>query len=467
MRIYCDSNIFRKAKQTSNQFSEPVFNAMEALKDCFLFLFSEAHLHDLAKSAEHYRIEDLTMMERYVKNNYLSRDHVYKTFGFLLATPLEAYTSIDFNAFDRVLDDPHAYISELFSSEEAQPYASIIKSLFDMPLFDPSNIELPAVAPEYQKMVEQFKGAKSINDFLKKLNGIGTLMEKKGEFQKLRSAFSTYIDRDDYSYDTWSFEFDQKMKETVFNKSFSEMVSLTIADADKNDEYVNFINTYTQLEFLGVTQEKVGKQNKIKKNSFWDIHRDATHAYYGGKADYFVTDDSGMLTKAFITYKLLGINTQVLSVTDFVNKSTMLLKNEDNLNTFYKGINYTIKHGFIIRQSLLEDQKVIKLNYPVFNYFNRMQVNADGNLVLFKSYENPYGIMYAEIDLLIAKCNKLWGEFIVNNSEYYKEVYQELRDSTFIRTWSFQGSAVTLTYELNTLGQRIIAMTIWFGSNNS
>lgn len=55
----------------------------------------------------------------------------------------------------------------------------------------------------------------------------------------------------------------------------------------------------------------------------------------------------------------MGIKTQVLSVTDFVNKSTMLLENEDNLNTFYKGINYTMQHGFKIRQSLLENQNAV------------------------------------------------------------------------------------------------------------
>lgn len=37
----------------------------------------------------------------------------------------------------------------------------------------------------------------------------------------------------------------------------------------------------------------------------------------------------------------------------------MLLENEDNLNTFYKGINYTMQHGFKIRQSLLENQNAV------------------------------------------------------------------------------------------------------------
>jgi hypothetical protein len=464
MRIYCDSNIFRKAKKTSKQFYKPVFNALEALKGAFLFLFSEAHLYDLSKSLEQYRIEDLTMMEDYVKNNYLSRNHIDKSFNFYLSTPLEAYENVDFEATSDFFDNPYNYITKLFNSDEFKPYGSIVKSLFDAPLFGFSNIENSTLPQEYQKAFEKFKGTRTINDALKRMNGLGALMESKTEYNKLRMLFSDYIDRNDYSYDKWAFEFDQKMKESAFGKSFSEFVDLTISDADKNDEYTNFINTYTQLEFLGITQEKVGSKNRNKKNSFWDIHKDAMHAYYAGKSDYFVTDDSGALTKAFITYKLLGIGTQVLSVTDFVNKSNMLLREEDTIGSFYKGISYSLKKGFIIEKSFFNSFDVIKLDYSLFNYFNRMQVNGrQNNIQFFKSYKRSYGIMYAEIDLLIKKCNNLWSEYIDWNPINNPNIYQEIPEGNYIRLWNMKDLAVTLSYGKNTLGNQIIVMTLWLG----
>ncbi|MDQ1149676.1 hypothetical protein QE382_001660 [Sphingobacterium zeae] len=118
MRIYCDSNIFRKAKSTSNQFNKEVYDAMESLSDICLFLFSEAHLDDLSKSNEHYRNEDLTLMERYVNNNYICRYHIYKKINFLLATPTEAYNSHDFAAQENYLKDPVDYINNLLNTED-------------------------------------------------------------------------------------------------------------------------------------------------------------------------------------------------------------------------------------------------------------------------------------------------------------------------------------------------------------
>lgn len=405
MRIYCDSNIFRKAKRSSKQFDESVYQAIESLKDSFVFLFSEAHMYDLSKSKESYRIEDLVLMENYVKNNYLNRDHIKKEFQYNLATPQEAYEGIDFDAIDKFFDNPYEYMHSMFDSEigdEFSDVSNIIKTLYSMPLFNfniQTNTEF-SYPIEYKELLEGLNEVKSIDDALKRLSGMGGLLDSKSEFKKHRKLFSKYINRDDYSFDKWSFEFDEKLKNTFFKKSFSELVDSTLGELNKNNEYTVFINTYTSLESFGVTEERSGKKKDIKDNSYWDIHKDAMHTYYAGKSDYFVTDDVGVQTKAFITYKLLGVETQVLSVKDFVNKTIMLLKNEDDLTSFLKGINFTIRQGFVIDQSIIDNKKLIKLDYPIFNYLDRMQSN-DGSIQLFKEYQKTYGIMYAEISLLI------------------------------------------------------------------
>src|SRR5690606_4274114 len=117
-------------------------------------------------------------------------------------------------------------------------------------------------------------------DFLKNIGGFGNFLTNPKEFRKYQKLLSNFVNRDTYSYDQWSFDFDQKLKETFFGKSFKELVEITISESDKNDFYTNFINTYTGLESFGVTEERTGKNGKLKKNSFMDIYRDATHAFF-------------------------------------------------------------------------------------------------------------------------------------------------------------------------------------------
>jgi len=463
MRIYCDSNIFRKAKKSSSQYFEPIYNTLESLKESFLFLFSEAHLHDLSKSPEKYRDEDLLHMEEYVKNNYLYRDPIKKEFHYYLATPGEAYKGFDFEAMDSALNDPYTYLNSMFDFEGGEIFGNIFKNLFNLPIFGSSDIHIDD--SKYPELISGFNNVRTINDALKQLKGINTILDSKKDYKKYRDPIFDFINRDDYSYEKWSFEFNERMKNTAFGKPFTEMVELTIADSDKNDEYTRFINTYTNLEFYGVTQEKTPKKQQLKKNSFWDIHKDAAHAYYASKVDYLVTDDHGLQTKGFITYKLLGIETQVLSVKDFIAKSVFLLKNEDNLNSFYDGITYTLRKGFIINQSVIEDKKVVKLPYPVFNYFNRIQVNIaaeNSSIQLFKSYDIKYGIMFAEIDLLIQKCYKIFSQDVDFKSQNNLEEFKSYEDGEFIRKWKYGKTIITLSWEKNTLGQAIIVMTIWF-----
>lgn len=464
MRIYLDSNVFRKTKTTSKQFNSSLFEAVECLKECFIFPFSEGHLHDLSKSKITYRDEDLKHMERYVGNNYICRDHIKKELHFYLATPTEAYEGINFEEMNTALVDPFKYINEMFDFEGGEAFKGIFDNLYNMPIFNFSEIENSALRPEHKDVFEEFEGISSINDALKKFKGIGEKLDNPKDFKKYKNLLSPYIDRKEYSFEECSFDFDERMKDTLFGKTFSEMVELTIGDADQNDDYTRFINSYTSLEFYGVTEERSGSKQKLKQNSYWDIHKDAVHAFFASKSDYFVTDDFGVQTKAFIVYKLLGIKTEVLSVKDFIAKSVFLIKNEDNIGSFVKGVTYSLEKGFVINRSVIENRQVIKLIYPVFNYFNRVQVNSDNkvrNIQLFRSSEIKGGIMFAEIDLIVHKCSTLFGSDVEFKGQNKLPEYGNFENGDFIRKWKCGESIITISWENNTLGDRIVVLTIW------
>jgi hypothetical protein len=464
MRIYLDSNILRKTETTSNQFSKSVLNAVDSLKECFIFLFSEAHLHDLSKAQIIYRDKDLKHMARYVHNNYICRDHIKKELHYYLATPAEAYDGIDFLAMDAVLENPYKYINEMFDFEGGEQFKGIFKNLFNMPIFNPPEIDNSVFSLEQQSLFEEFDGVRSINDALKKFKGVGEVLDNPKDFKKYRNLLKAFIDRKEYSFEEWSFEFDERMKDTLFGKTFSEMTDITIGDANKNDEYTRFINAYTSLEFLGVTEERSGRKQRLKKNSYWDIHKDAVHTFFASKTDYFVTDDMGVQTKAFILYKLFGITTEVLSGNDFIAKAVFLLKNEDNIGSFIDGITYSLKKGFVINRSIVNNVNVIKTIYPVLNYFNRVQVNSnnkDRNIQLFRSSEIKGGIMFAEIDMLINKSTKLFGNDVDFKGKTQLADFGKFGNGEFIRKWKCGKSIITITWEVNTVGDRIIVLTIW------
>ncbi|RZM17728.1 MAG: hypothetical protein EOO88_42615 [Pedobacter sp.] len=366
---------------------------------------------------------------------------------------------------DLFLEDPFGSMQEMMDFEGDEGLQGLFGNLFDLPIFFPPEIDTSALSPEHKKAVEQFKGIRTINDALKSMQGIGAKLESPKEFKKFRDMLSPFIDRKEYCFEEWSFDFDRRMKDTLFGQTFSEMVELTLGGSDKNDEYLRFTSAYTQLEGFGITQERSGTKQKLKKNSYWDIHKDAGHAYFASKADYFVTDDIGLQTKAFILYRMMGNHTEVLSVKDFLAKSVFLLKNEDNIGSFADGIAYSLEKGFVINHSVIENMQVTKLTYPIFNYFNRMQINAakeDPRLQFFRSSKVRTDFMYAEIELLIKKCNRLFGTDIHFKSNDSLNEYGRFEDGEHIRKWKSGKSIVTLSLEQNSYGFKIITMTIGF-----
>lgn len=463
MRIYFDSNIFRKLKSTSNQFRSDVFDAVELLRPHFIFPFSEAHMNDLATSSEEHRNIDLKLMKDYVQDNYIHRDHIAKVIKYSLADPLTAFDSFDFSASESFLDDPSSAFKDLFDFEGGEQLGEIFSKLLDLPVFDPIQIETDKLPAEYRQLAERFKDVRTIGDALKKMSGIGDLINDKNVLSKNRNLFSGYVNRDDYSFDNWSFEFDQRMQDTVFGKSFTEMVALMTAEADRNDEYTNFINTYTSLEFLGVTEERTGAKLKLKKNSFMDIQRDAAHAFFASKSDFFVTDDLGVQQKAFIAYRLFSIRTEVLSIQDFLNRTSSLLLNEGDQKWLNKRISLSIRDGKLIHSSPENKLELRSIPLPIFNYFNRLQINSHNKypeFLLLRNCNKNTAVLYSEVNLLIHKCAILFGEPAPLKDFDPNKHVKDYTVGQLIRVWIFREMVATISWESRDDNRQVIVLSL-------
>ncbi len=425
-RIYCDSNVYRILKSDHPYHKVELHNTFEELKDKFLFVFSDAHLDDLSESIPKYRDNDLEFMGRHVKDNFFSFDHVSKKeFQCLLATPMEAYKGKDYAAVRRFEKDPWNF-DNLFPDDPEMPELNALNKLLK------SYLELPitALAPAFDMSTLDEKNKAMMDNILPGYHSgmsIREMMESSSPFSaalltddkkvtELRKFIAKYINRDNYSFETWGMSFNEKFKETGFGKTFLEMVDSTLGEKQKDDFYLRFTNAYSLLEMYNITQEKKSGGG-LKKFDYSSLNTDAMHAYYASYCDYLVTDDKGLQVKAQILYQMFVIPTKILSIQDLLDMRSLFAGQEETIDRFTEAMKYDMSHAFMItdKYSFKSDSKIstYKTTHNYFNYFNRFQIIRDQESTSLVFYCERLGpgnfVMYRETELLVGKLMRLFG----------------------------------------------------------
>lgn len=445
---------------------------MEALKDKFLFCYSDAHLDDLKDSTiKEYLDEDLTVIEEYTKDNYFSYDYIKeKTFQCYLTTAKKAFINHDYEAAKQSLDHPFD-LDKLFDDvddfPELQPIKDLLKSYMDMPVsllgpamdiskLDAQNQQL------FDKMMPGYNPDMSIKNFMKSIQPYAKeLLINPKELTELRKHASNYLDREIYGYEKCGLEFNQNLKDSPFGKSFLEIVDSAILENQKKDDLHRFTYAYSLLEVYGITQERDNK-NKLKKFTYDSLHRDATHAYFASFCDYLVTDDKGLQVKAHILYSLFGFETKILTKEDFINSKSLLLAYEETLETFKNSFAYDLNHSFQLfdKTSISSNinTKEFKTTHPYFNYFNRIQIiNEDqiNTYALFcRRHLQANFVMYREIELLTNKLIVLFGTDTERKGIY--NFNENSKSDEAIRKWHLNGLNIELTESCKTWGIFIV-----------
>lgn len=397
-------------------------------------------------------------MEEYVKDNFINRDHIKRTIRYSLVKPMDAYSAYNFSAPLDFFNDTETAMEGLFDFEGDEELRENFKKLMESPIAAPPAFDTEHLEGSIKKFADDFKNVRSLSDAMKAIGGMGDFINDKNYTQLNRKLFEGYVNRDDYSYEKWSFEFDERLKDTTYGKTFSELVDQMTTGSDKGDEYQIFLNTYIALETFGVTQERTGKKQQLKKNSFMDLNKDAAHAFFASKSDYFVSDDLGVQQKAFITYKMMGITTQVLSPNDFVERAPLLIANEGSADWLSEQITTIIETGKIVQES--EDGAVLlrEVNPPLYNYFNRLQYNqrASGStLQLFRNRPQTIAL-YSEMALIIEKLARVFGPPLELPMLDYTKSFKDYELGEPIRVWSTPGLMLNLQLEQTDYGKNFL-----------
>ncbi|MDF3077579.1 MAG: hypothetical protein K0S09_1468 [Sphingobacteriaceae bacterium] len=459
LRYYLDSNIFRKLKPTHGTYSESLYNYVQSIKELVLFNFSDAHLDDLKASNQSFRDEDLRQMEEYVQDNYYSRDAIQNRDEILLATPLEAFYSKDYALAENFIKDFNidVLLEDLPDDPLSNALRNYLETLFNLPigLFG-ETIPMDTLTSENKaymdKLLPDYSPDMSLKNFIASLNPYGSaFLTDPKEFQGLRDMIATYMNHDDYSYEKWGMEFNERFREKLSGMSFMDNIDNMLLEKQKNDLYLKFQYAYGLLEMYNITQEKVG--GKRKKLNYQSLQNDSNHAYFAAYSDYLVTDDKGLQVKATILYTLLNIPTIVLSSQEFQERRIIITGNEETWESFTQSLVHDLKHAMLLFSTTYIGEGIradtYKLSHDYFNYFNRLKIEQWDlpRCVLYcerKTTANSF--MYREIELLVRKLVKVFGMDDDNKGEYLMNEKDESHD--YIRKWSLK----EVTYWLLTQG---------------
>lgn len=416
VRIYLDSNIYRYLKKDEKGDLDKIKSFLK--NDLIHVFYSSAHLFDLGRDKTDWKYKDLSFMEQFTGRNYL---HLGKGDDFVMtttATPLEAFESIVPNPFQ---SSEYAEALDILNGNIDDPnIKDKMDSILNMPIgkdflmfqnFDAETKE--SLQNYFPLLTEESTMRDLVTGMLEKFKSFHS---DPKEWQKaIKSSQKALNLKQDYEIDLNTINFNQKLEKTPLATSFVDFVKNieNIQNTEGHQKEHGFhVTAYNSLNILGLDQER-----KINFASSLD---DANHSFYAAHCDYFIVNDQQLQVKTKVLYKLLGIETKVLSLEEFEKEITLIKFNKINLTLkeFLRNVVYELNNAFILDtpSSFVYPRDYIKykLRTPFFQYFNRMDKikdDKDGEfLILYKelkTYSKFYS--YKEFEALINLTIEVFG----------------------------------------------------------
>jgi len=243
---------------------------------------------------------------------------------------------------------------------------------------------------------------------------VQSMEEDKTVYKGLRNVVDKHINNGKFTVDYNNIDFDDDLKNSVLQKSFTDYVTSNLnPNGDKEiSDYDFFTNAYFTLDLLGISKEP------SKYVKFKNVMNDGYHSYYGAFCDYVVSDDQGFLKKTKAMYRLLGIQTKVFHIDEFISYFTLLSNNfETDQNTFFDFLINDLKNGLVVgsKPSIRYNRQTttIKPNATYLGYFNEIDnIKEDNQEFIFLSrttHNYSYFSFYREYEGVINKAVKLFG----------------------------------------------------------
>lgn len=443
IRIYCDKNIYSSIKPEKKNFIPDLKELMDELKDKVIFTYSRAHHDDLANSDKSYWEEDLLLLEDYVRDHYFYYHPIERKTKCFLKKPSESFYDIDYSK-----NKVHENIEELIQSsldDVEEPFRSVFKSLMDSIL----NLSLPSInetikTEKDRQILEKYnsKLLSGENQTLKSYLQWGSeILNDKQEVIALKRIMEEYVNSDNYSFQKWKEDYNEKFSEYFKGISFTDMMENQFNAVRGYNDYDKFCLFFSSLDIFNITKDKPLR----KTQAFANTTIDSDHAWYGSFSDFLVTNDKGLIVKSYITYKYFGIHTEICSVEDFLNKKTVFLNQEETNSTeFTNNLKHELDNAIVLKK--INGFDVLKTNHFFFNYFNRIMLKNNSILFYSERLNNIREIMLREVELLVNKVHLLFGPDDENKLLFSFEK-EKVKENEVLRQWSL--TEITVLFYIN------------------
>lgn len=472
IRIYCDKNVYSLLNESNRNFNPELKSLMDDLKDIMIFTYSHAHHEDLSNSDESFWNHDLKLLENYVKDHYFNYDGIKRTTECLLAEPTKSFFDTDFKIYNNVINPNNNILDTMFQlleegDNDEDELLKVAKKTFQALLDQPApNFFDPNLSDKEKEYAERFLPVSQDQTMGSMINNLfkfgNKLLTDKTEVIALKKMMEEFVNSDKYSFEKWRNQFDAKFKENFGGKSFTEMMGDLFNAVDHYNDYDKFIMFFNSLELHNVTRDKPLR----KSQSLGSISTDANHAWYASFSDFLITDDKGLIAKAYICYQFFNIKTRILTIKEFLNSKTKFIQQEENdIHRFFKTLEYELTNSVILRKNLninFEDTEILKNLHKFFNYFNRISVTQNSTKIYCQRHNNANSVMIREAEVLVKKLINLFG-IDSNNSGLYS-IDEKKSTDEIIRKWNFENIEIIFGFAINNGGN---CYCLDFTSNNN
>lgn len=462
IRLYLDSNVFRQLKKTEQSDSQSLAQKIKAQSNRLLLFYSEAHMNDLNRDKSDKKFEDLEYMSQFVGTNYLSLKWGKEIVNSLIATPKEAFESIQ----DIDLQSDETDFNELLDNELLNGFPELKKSLqtineyLDAELVLDLEKNLAKQPEEYRALWRDMLGdvkdvytRKELTEFASTMQF--NLFEKPEVYKNMRRVALEKLQLvNKHNINIEADDFNELLANTSLERSFLDLVNATVEDLKLGlpKYYTVYTTAYNMLNSLGLDKES------NKKAKVTNTVSDANHSFFAAHCDYLVSDDAGMLLKSRALYKMFGISTKVLSFEEFERDFYSIAGVEElSFEHFLDSLKDDLRHGPILseRDSALYKRRyiTIELAFNYFGYFNLMDVVIDDEIgsfiVLFNQRLNYSSFTsYKEMEGVTNNVVKLLGPDMDMKSEFQEEEIEEIKNGKWEgRTWVIED--MTFMLEIN------------------
>lgn len=426
VRVYFDKQIFSHLFKQEKELYKKLFNKIKQHKTS-LFCYSHAHLMDLKSDRTDIKYAELEFMESIVQDNYLSYHALEKKTSCYLAKPLEAFKQVeedtdhidfssllDFDTSDlKIEDQVKLDMAKSVLTEKFLDFGFLKDTNVDSQTFSSLSRILPNDLPKMNVLEwsEYFMGV------------VKAMQDDKAIYKDLRKTTDDGFNNGKYIVDYDEIDFNEDLKGSPLQKSFLEYVNDNLnPNGDKEITNYDFFNqAYFMLDLLGISKEP------SKSVRFNNVLNDGLHSYYGAYCDCVVSDDKGFLKKSRVLYKLLDIETKVMSAEEFILSFDFLPnKNASSAKEFGNLLINDLKKGLIIDTykslQVHRNTATIKPIHTYLGYFNRIDKIAEGAkdyLYFYRRTENySYFTFLREYELVTNTAIGVFGE-----DKYFKGVF--------------------------------------------